>query len=392
MYMEDNELLEQLKEERNLSPNSVKAYKNSMNLYTRLNEKSLIELIEEADEEEEQGIRWKRRKIRQRLLSYRKYVYDNYKENTARRYFSLIKTIYLHMDIEIHNLPRISTKRANKSKPLTYEDLPTKQVLKKAINLANPLMRAIITFMCSSGTGRRECLNLQVQQYLNGFKDYINTPVTTENIQLIINEINKLIDDELIIIPKIDLIRQKTGRHYFTFCSTEAVRSINTYLLTRNDLTLTSPVFQINNTYLAYKFLELNDALNLGFINGYGVLRSHTLRKFHASNIILGEDGLSIEQVDSLQGRKKSSVHGSYFFEDYKQFRREYIKAMPNVLINYEVNVLDVESEEYVQLKLEKDSLELENNRIREDIESEVAKQVHKAMRVAWLRTQEEIK
>lgn len=70
-------------------------------------------------------------------------------------------------------------------------------------------MRAIITFMCSSGTGRRECLNLQVQQYLNGFKDYINTPVTTENIQLIINEINKLIDDELIIIPKIDLIRQK---------------------------------------------------------------------------------------------------------------------------------------------------------------------------------------
>lgn len=65
---------------------------------------------------------------------------------------------------------------------------------------------------------------------------------------------------------------------------------------------------------------------------------------------------------------------------------------MPNVLINYEVNVLDVESEEYVQLKLEKDSLELENNKIREDIESEVAKQVHKAMRVAWLRTQEEIK
>ena len=52
--------------------------------------------------------------------------------------------MYKHFEIEIHDLPPISTKSARISKPITFEDLPTKDMIKNAVTIANPIMKAII--------------------------------------------------------------------------------------------------------------------------------------------------------------------------------------------------------------------------------------------------------
>ena len=65
-----------------------------------------------------------------------------------------------------------------------------------------------------------------------------------------------------------------------------------------------------------------------GFRGKYRYFRSHSLRKFHASNI-----GLSAEYIDMLQGRSKSSIHETYIKTNPNELKKIYKKAMHNVSI-----------------------------------------------------------
>jgi len=57
--------------DRNLSETSIKHYKWALDKYSIFNNKTLTELIKEADIEEEKGIRGKNRKIVKRLKNFR---------------------------------------------------------------------------------------------------------------------------------------------------------------------------------------------------------------------------------------------------------------------------------------------------------------------------------
>ena len=116
----------------------------------------MVELIEEAENEEEQGIRWKHRTLKKRLIQYRTYLYQNYMSSTAKMMFSKILTIYKHYEIEIHDLPKLSVKKGHQNPPITFNDLPDKDIIKKALDISKPRMRAIILFISSSGCGRTE--------------------------------------------------------------------------------------------------------------------------------------------------------------------------------------------------------------------------------------------
>ena len=69
--------------------------------------------------------------------------------------------------------------------------------------------------------------------------------------------------------------------------------------------------------------------MNWGFKGKYRFFRSHTLRKFHASNI-----GLSSEYIDILQGRSKNKVHDTYIKTNPQKLKEIYISVMENVMIN----------------------------------------------------------
>ena len=159
----------------------------------------------------------------------------------------------------------------------------------------------------------------------------------------------QILNKEIDIVPTIHLRRQKTNKYYTTFCSPEAVREICTYLETRND---DDPrLFKISYRHLTQLFVNYNRLLKLGTINETGILRMHMLRKFHASHLYNAENGLSLDEIDSLQGRSKNTTRQSYYFNSTDDLKKKYIRNIEQVTILDQVHTLTVDSPEVARLK-----------------------------------------
>ena len=114
-------------------------------------------------------------------------------------------------------------------------------------------------------------------------------------------------------------------------------------------------------------FIELNNILKLGKRGTYNRLRSHMLRKFHASQLY--NDGMSLDEVDALQGRRKDTTHTAYFIENPKKLKEKYIEHLDCLTINLDVNQLDIKSPEFVKLENENSSLRTELSKMDEIME-----------------------
>lgn len=339
----DKELLNDFTTTRNLKPTTIESYTIFIKNYTTQQQKSMVELIKEAEKEEEQGIRWKHRTLKRRLLNFRKYLMDNYYYNTVSNTFTPVLVVYKYFEIEIHDLPRIDKKSYNNPKPISFKDLPDKEVIREAINICTSTMKAIILFMSSSGCARRETLNLTVMDYMNATKEYHNT----DNIMEMIDVLNN-IDN---VVPTFNILRQKTQKYYITYCSPEAVTAINHHLLSRQNLTPESRLFKIHEDYLNQQFIKINNELGLGKAGSYNRFRSHMLRKFHASTLY--NDGMSLDKVNDLQGKSKNSTDEVYFMTNPADLKQEYIQHLPALSINTEVEKITVKSPEFLKLETE---------------------------------------
>lgn len=297
-------ILEQFFTERNHSESTQTTYTRSTRYYESLTNHTIQECLDIADDEEYNNLRWKNTQTRKWLLEYREWLYSEYNVSTAQLYLTAIITIYRHFEITIPPLPYYSTKHAKRSAPINYSDLPDRAILSECLQVASPLVRSIILFMSSSGMSRIDVLNLTIEDWLNATSEFHNHD----------NSVKYAIKDmqDSDIIPTFHLDRQKTGQDYFTFCSHEASKCINSYLLTRTEiLTRERPLFKINERYINMAFQRLNGYFQLGKIGNYNRLRPHMLRKFHASQ--LSASGMSTEHINLLQGRKIQGVaHESY--------------------------------------------------------------------------------
>ena len=332
MYSKDEEILNEFIKVRNLNNRTVYGYKNAIKLYTTFNDMSLVQLLKEAEDDEENGIRWKNRKLKQRLMNFRLFLQENYLISTVKVHFQRILTIYMHFEIEIHKLPPMNIKNTNKLRPIMFEDLPTKEIIKDAVNITNPIMKAIILFISSSGCARQETLNITIQDFIDATREYHNSNDIYEIITILIKRND--------VIPTFKLKRQKTNKFYFTFCSPEAVRYILDYLIiSKRKLKNGDKLFKTNLDYLNDYFKEINESLNLGKVGKYNRFRSHMLRKFHASALYNHDNGLSLEEIDALQGRGKDNTHSAYFMEDPTKLKKKYVKILDAILIN--INSID---------------------------------------------------
>ena len=330
--MYNNKLFKKFCKDRNIKSSTIKGYESALKQYMSFNNMLIDDLIEEALIDEKNRLPIKDRKIKKRLLNYRSFLLSSdMSPNTARTYFSKIKTFYLHYEIELPILPMAKYEKIYET---NYLDLPTKEHIIQALEISKIDMKAIILFMSSSGTAKAETLSLSVEQFIIGTKDYHNGGS--------IKEILDCLDKKNNVIPTFYLKRVKTDKYYYTFCSPEATKFIVKYLKTRNNLKLEDKLFDFTNSMLLTKFQEINDKMNWGFKGNYRFFRSHTLRKFHASNI-----GLSTEYIDSLQGRSKNEVHETYIKTNPKKLKEIYKSAMKNVMIYKNNEVKTVEKQEF---------------------------------------------
>ena len=100
MNSKDKKIMNEFIKVRNLNKRTIYGYNNAIKLYTNFNGMSLSELLKEAEEDEEKGVRWKNRKIKQRLLNFRTFLQRHYLISTVKVHFQRILTIYRHFEIE----------------------------------------------------------------------------------------------------------------------------------------------------------------------------------------------------------------------------------------------------------------------------------------------------
>ena len=319
-FSEDYDIINTVCLERNVQSRTKETYIQTIDHYTNLFHQSFTSLLKVYYNEEESVV-WKKRTLKQHLIQYRNYVYNTYMPNTAKIYFSRLMTILRHLELELGQLPKLNNKNTNEMPPITYEELPTKSEIENAFNIANPVMKTLILFISSSGCARKECMNLTVKDYLEA-----------NNVKLEDKPIKSLllkVDGSF--VPCFKIKRQKTNKFYFTYCTHQANQQILEYLINREHLTLESPIFDLNYYCWNKWFDEINTRLEMGTARKFNRFRSHMLRKYHASTLY--NNGMSITDIDDLQGRSKDSTHQSYFMEDPELLKRKYLQYIDCLLL-----------------------------------------------------------
>lgn len=359
------DLVHYFSKSRNHIKNTEKSYHIIINQYAKFNGLTMQDLLDEAEEEEKQKIRWKDRTLKKRLIDYRAFLYDKYAYSTAKSRFSRLCSFYQHFEIEIHNLPKISNINVDKTH-MGFKDLPTKEILKKALKISDPLLRAIMLFMSSSGSARVDTMNLTIQSFINATNNEYISYHNSDDIYDVLSELKDRND----VVPIFEITRQKTNKFYYTCCSPEAVTEIVDYLASRTTkLKPESPLFDLGKGKFIDSFRNINDTLGLGRLsNGNRRFTSHMLRKFHST--MLWNEKVSPDIVDALQGRGKDQTHSSYFYENPLKLREIYIEHLNCLTINADVSNINFKSEEYIKLENENEILREENEKYKQVVES----------------------
>lgn len=329
--MYSNNLFEKFCKDRNIKSSTQKGYESALKCYENFQDESIENLFLEARAEENERIPLKDRKIKKRLVEFRSFLLNsNLSPNTSKTYFSKVKTFYLHFEFE---LPRLPQAKYDKIYETNYLDLPTREHIHEALLISSIDVKAVILFMSSSGTAMAETLSLSINHFIQATQEYHNGGT--------IESILETLDRKSNIVPTFYLKRIKTDKYYYTFCSPEASSCIVKYLKTRNGLKLEDPLFDFTHSQLFSMFQNINDKMKWGFKGKYRFFRSHTLRKFHASNI-----GLSTNYIDALQGRSKNKIHETYIKTNPSRLKEIYMSVMRNVMI-YDRNDEGIKKQEF---------------------------------------------
>ena len=318
LFMTSSDLFNGFCISRNIKGSTVRSYLSAVRKYESYNGMSMDSLMDEAIRDEESMVPLKNRHIKRRLLDFRTFLLDSdLSINTVRTYFSRVKTFYRHFEVELPYLNDIKFDDAYLS---SYHVLPTKKDIMDACSISSLSFKAVVLFISSSGCAKAETLSLSVEDFIEACSDYHRGGALGE----ILDELSIRKD----IVPTFYLKRIKTNKFYYTFCSPEASYYIVKYLISRKGLSLDDSLFDFSDDSLMYNFKKVNDRLGMGFVGNYRFFRSHSLRKFHASNI-----GLSVDYVDELQGRAKTKVHEAYIKTNPMRLKEIYMGAMHNVMI-----------------------------------------------------------
>lgn len=326
---------------------------------------TMKELIDEADAEEEQGIRWKHRKLKKRLLTFRHHLIKKHKKNTVATYFTPVKAVYKYFEIEIGDLTKTNPRGYHIPGEATFEELPTHDEISQVLHVAPLWFQAYILFQITTGCARKETSEMTVGKFKEATFPYHEKSDIIDALNVL-----KECDD---VIPTFKLKREKTNKYYYTFCTPEAVEKIVEYLLAERveiledgtmkliKLNDSDKLFDIDEDYVPVAFHRYNDQFNFGKASdGFNRFRSHMMRKFHSNH--LKKSGMSESDIDALQGRGKSITRAAYFLDDPTILLRKYVEHFQCLFIEMGVNSIDIKSHEFREL-------ENENKKLRENYE-----------------------
>jgi integrase len=335
-----------------------------LKVYCNFFGKTPSELIEEAEFDEENRIRMKKRHIRKYFIEYSEHLRNKgSSQYTISNHFSSIKSFYLNAEIE---LPNISINSKSEVKRTRNESIPSKEDIRIALKHGKFKYQAIILLMSSSGMGSGEIRNLTFGDYLKSIEDFIDYE------DFDIEKVNKMLINEENIIGTWYIHRQKQGNNYYTFSSPESIKAISDYLVERQKRNgiidnRELPLFEnfgkkIPEHSFTKSFQRINDESGFGLSGRQRFFKSHSLRKYFASK--LHKNGLSQIDIDWLLGHEINGVNASYIKSDPSSLKKEYLKVVKDLSIE-KVITRDITTKEYDNiletLRKERDIRDFEN-------------------------------
>lgn len=342
-------MFERFCEEKALSKSTMLSYKSCVALYENIIGMDFDKALKKADEEEEEGIRWKHSSLRQYLINFRKYMFQHKSEGTAKKYVSIIKSLYSYFEISIGKLPTFQSKQIDTTYELRYEDLLTHEELVDAYYEANNVGKCIITFAISSGLAKVDILNLTVGDFMKACEKYTTSNDLMDSLMELKNQKE--------IIGVFDGERQKTNSRFITFCSPEASSHIVQYLIGRNlhhELSCDDKLFDVSSNHLSKSFHNINQKLQLGKAGKFTRFRCHMLRKFHASTLINSEImQWTVDEIDTLQGRVADVTHRAYIQNSKEKLFKKYHACVDELMLFQKIHGVDMD--QYDEMKKEND-------------------------------------
>lgn len=339
-------LLEKFIKDRHIEKSTAKGYRIVINQYTSFHNMPINDLILEAWNDETEYPQMYQRRIESRINEFRNSLIglNTLEATTINNKIGKLQAFYTHYGVEFPRIKGIKDKK----KQITYFDLPNVEHIQMALESTSIQNQALILFLASSGTGKSEAASITIFDFIDATQEYHNGG----NLEEILDTLYAVQEP---LVPTFALIRQKTSKQYYTFCTPEASFAIIRYLKHRlkiakmknEKVELSEPLFGMTSRSISDRLRKLNDKLGFGYKGKYRFFRPHTLRKFHASNI-----GLSEEHIDMLQGRSKDTVHETYIKSNPRHLKQIYMEAMDNVTINLESQRTVVNEEYNINLHL----------------------------------------
>ena len=348
-----------------LAPSSQKGYEQSVKKFEEFAQIPICELIEEALAEQRANVSEDLLKIYDRLYDFRNWMIESgLKYNTVSTHYTRITKIYRMNRVRIPYIPPMNPKRVNRSPEIEFEDILTKDELRRIMTYFNPEERIRAMTMLSGGFATQEAENLTKEQFYEDLKR------DGESYHECMERLSK--SNNVIWVTK--LKRQKTAKAYYGLVSPETVQMIAE--VRKNDESSEGKLFDCNKGYFSKKCLKINEKLNLGQAGDRARLTTHAFRRFHATNINGGvlsyEERLKVDEVDELQGRGKTSTQSAYMKTNRLHQKLLYAKVLNNISLyntySYEIVDGDVVIHCINQSKKVK-KLEEENKNLRRNLQ-----------------------
>ena len=345
--MDDKQILNEMSNTLSWGKETFHSRKTGLQQYSEFHKKSLNELLDEAYSEEDNHVPYHRLKIRDRINDFLKYLQEEGKSySTIRSRYTSIVMFYKFYSVRLPeiNLPSGKQFKNNPFQQLGFEDIITKEEIRKACDNADLQLKAMFLITASSGTAVKEVTSLQISHFTEGTQEYhqLNKEDYNNDHEYILAVLDKLKKVKEPIITQFDIIRSKVAKPYTTFVTDECTHAIINYLhykIWNKDkiLKLDDPLLDVtHNTRI--KIMKLNDFLGYGKAGRYRKLNLHMLRRFFAttmsnpSNDEL-DDIMPDEYIDLFEGRSKGNMNKVYIKKDPKQLKKIYMKYMNKVII-----------------------------------------------------------
>lgn len=355
--------LEDLKDQRNKARKEKNSKQKQEKIKKELNilfNKYLNELYQEALEDDKKRLFGKETRLYNRLKDYTIFLLNtDFKQSSINEYMSKVRAFYSKMEIRVP--PKYKTIEKKDTSERDYEDIPTKEDIRKAVNSTpNKKYKAIILFMASSGTATKEASEITIKTFLKGTEEYHQMPINNENAYKILKKLNERNNKDYDIIPYFKMYRSKNNNNYYTLCTPEATKYILDYLLTEygnKPININDTLFSLKPKSFNSFFTRINKKCGFGKAKGQDFLKPHILRAVQMNQDLTDQNYF---YFSLLQGRKGTVIQETYYKAgtNYKKLKEIYIKVVPLLTFMEETPIKPQYNEKYEELKKEYDKLQ----------------------------------